>query len=315
LRFALAVLPILWLVRVVHWRDVGARAAQVGARGIALSALAAFGSLCVGALRWRVMLGTYGADPAKVPGVFTLLRHNVVGQYFSVLPTGIAGEFVRGFRVQHCLPRASTSYVLLFVERIAGLLGLVLVAGLGAIYSPSGRSDVLARTMNVGVVLAIGLVALMFVLPQLRSRSASVARFIQRLPIVGRPLSAIPAPNGILGPIAAVFLSIASQLCVVGTAAALIAPLAPQATLGVCARVVPAIILVTYIPVTPGALGQREIAFVQFFGREGVDPAAAVAASILMFSVMLLLSLVGGIVLALERAWGVSTSPPPQSSS
>ncbi|MEI8259708.1 MAG: lysylphosphatidylglycerol synthase domain-containing protein, partial [Deltaproteobacteria bacterium] len=128
LRLLLAALPIAWLSQKVQWHAVFARAAHVGAAGLALSVLATFGTLALGAVRWGLMLRAYGADPAKRPGFLTLLRHYLVGAYFAVLPTGVAGEAVRGYRVAACFTDAATSYVVLFVERVAGLLGLLTVA-------------------------------------------------------------------------------------------------------------------------------------------------------------------------------------------
>ena len=53
---------------------------------------------------------------------------------------GVAGEAVRGYRVAHCLPSAATSYVVIFVERLAGLLGLLAIAGGAAALSPQVRT-------------------------------------------------------------------------------------------------------------------------------------------------------------------------------
>jgi uncharacterized membrane protein YbhN (UPF0104 family) len=304
LRLLLAVLPLVWLFRRVDASLVATRAVQVGPRGLLLALLAGGGSLCVGAVRWRVLLGAYGADPARIPPVLSLLRHNMVGQYFSVLPTGVAGEAVRGFRVGHCFPRPSTSYVVLFIERIAGLMGLLLIAGAAALASPALRGGPVAFAMNLGVALALSLGTLVFVLPQLAARLPRLQTQLARLPLAGSLLANLPVARTVRGPLLAVALSVLSQLCVVLTVAALLGPLAPAATLAVCARVVPAIVLITYIPLTPGGLGQREAAFVHFFGLVHIEREAAMAASLLFFAVMLALSVLGGLVLLYERARG-----------
>jgi hypothetical protein len=300
------VLPLAWLFRQVNASVVLARAAQVGPRGLLLALAAGFASLCAGALRWGVLLRAYGADPARTPPLLTLLRHNMVGQYFSVLPTGVAGEAVRGYRVAGCFPRATTSYVVLLVERITGLMGLLLIAGAAALTSPALRGGPVAFAMNVGVALALAFSAVAFALPQLAARAPRVRALLARVPVAGRLLADLPAARAPGGLVLALLLSVVSQLCVVATAAALLGPLAPAATLAVCARVVPAIVLVTYIPLTPGGLGQREAAFVHFFALARIEPAAAMAASLLFFAVMLALSLAGGLVLAYERARGLS---------
>ncbi len=83
--------------------------------------------------------------------------------------------------------------------------------------------------------------------------------------------------------------------------------LAPTVTLLVCARVVPAVILTTYIPLTPGGLGQREVVFRYMFGLVGVAPDAAVATSLLFFAMLMALAAMGGLCLLAERALGLDT--------
>lgn len=304
-RVALALLPLLWLFRQVRITEVARSAARVGTGPILLS-LAALGiTVLLGAVRWRVMLRAYGADPARLPSVPTLLRHTMVGQYFAVLPTGVAGEAVRGYRVAYCFPNAATSYVLLFVERLAGLLGLLIIAGVGALASPALRSGPVAFAMDVGVLLALACGLLALGLPLAAARTPRLRAALLRLPLAGNLLARLPPPLRLGGPLLAVLLSIASNLFVVGSIAVLIEPLAPTATLVVCARVVPAIILVTYIPLTPGGLGQRELAFAHFFGLVHVTRADALATSLLFFFVWLTLSFGGGLVLLYERLRGL----------
>jgi uncharacterized membrane protein YbhN (UPF0104 family) len=230
----------------------------------------------------------------------------MVGQYFNVLPTGIAGDAVRGYRVRECLPNASTSYVILLVERVAGLIGLLGIAGITALYSPALRGGSTAVAMNIGTAIALAIGGVSFVLPQIAERAPSIHETVAKIPIVGGMLASLPVARGARGPITAVILSFVTQALVVLSIAALIQPLAPSATLSVCARVVPAIVLLTYIPLTPGAIGQREALFVHFFSLVHVEREAALAASILSFAVMLSLAFAGGLVLLYERARGLS---------
>lgn len=305
-RWCLAVLPFVWLSRQIDASLVVARAVQVGPWGLSLALSMGFASLCIGALRWRVLLLAYGADRSRLPGVLTLLRHNMVGHYFSVLPTGMAGEAVRGYRVARYFPTGAMSYLVLFVERITGLLGLLFIALVAAVFSPSLRAGPVAFAMNAGVSLAFVLGLVVFVLPQLGARVPRVKTCMTRVPVVGALLAQLPAARDVSGLLVAVVLSVLTQLSMVMMAAALITPLSSAATLVACARVVPAIILVTYIPLTPGGLGQREAAFVHFFSLVHVEREAALAASLLFFAVTLALSLLGGLVLLYERARGLS---------
>jgi uncharacterized membrane protein YbhN (UPF0104 family) len=287
----------------VHWADVGERALAIGPLWLAIAFASSFASLCIGAVRWRVMLRSYGADLSKLPAWSTLLRHNLVGQYFFVLPSGMAGEAVRGWRVAQSLPGgAAASYVLILVERIVGLLGLIAIAAAAAISSPEARGGAIGRAMSAGLVIALGLGAMAFVLPHLAARSERVHAMIARVPWIGPIVARLPVTRGVWGVLAALALSVSSQAATTMSIVALITPIVPRDALATCARVAPAIVLTTTVPITPGAVGQREAAFVKFFGLAHVDPAAATAASLLSFAVALLLSVVGGLVLLYERA-------------
>ncbi len=306
LRVLIAVLPIAWLSQRVQWHLVLSRATHVGVSGLALSILATFGTLALGALRWGLMLRAYGADPAKRPRFLTLLRHYFVGQYFAVLPTGVAGEAVRGYRVASCFPDPATSYVVLFVERVAGLLGLLSVAGIAAALSPEARGGAVAAAMNVGLTLALGAGALVFAVPQITARWPAGKAMVEAIPLVGKIMRRVPPAKRIAPLFGGLILSAMGQMGMVLSVVALLAPLAPTATISACARVVPPIILVTYIPLTPGGLGQREAAFVHFFSLVHVEHEAAVAASLLFFAVFLFTSLTGGAILLYERARGLT---------
>ena len=82
----------------------------------------------------------------------------------------------------------------------------------------------------------------------------------------------------------------------------------PRATLSVCARVQPLVLLLMAVPLTPSGLGQRELAFATLYGLAGVTTTAAVTASLLSFSLALAQAAIGGLVLAAEQV--VARAPP-----
>jgi hypothetical protein len=301
-RVLFAVLPLGYLVKRLDLGRVFANAGSVGVRGVLASATAVLVTVVLSAVRWRLLLRTYGADETKLPGLFALTRAYLVGMYFNVLPSGVAGDVVRGWRVAPCVPSPATSYVVLLLERLSGLIGLLTVASIAGLLAPSGvRGGVVGYALAVGGLGAVGLGAVFFGLPQVRARSPWLRRASEALPVVGPIVAKIPAANGARGPLLALALSVLSQSIVVLGVAPLLMPLSPLATLGVCARIVPAVVLVTYIPLTPGGLGQREAAFAHFFGTVGIPREASVTASLLYFAVVLGISLLGGLVLAAER--------------
>lgn len=309
-RFAIALLPLWWLSRRIDWSEVFSRASALGPVPLALSFACIMGSVTVGAFRWRVMLKAYGAE--HPPSVLTLLHHNLVGQYFNVLPSGVAGDAVRGLRVHRSLGSLPLSYIVLFVERLAGLLGLCLIAAAAFALTPGLLDGLVATAFELALLAALGLSSVVLALPYVLSRAPGLRHLVSRIPIIGPMILRIPPARSMRGVLFAVVLSVFTQGTVILAIATLIGRLSTAATLLVCARITPAIILFTYIPLTPGGLGQREWAFVTLFNQVGVAPSASLAASLLYFGISLSVSAVGGLALLSERF--TRSSPSPQSS-
>lgn len=299
LRLAIAALPLYWLFRRLAWRDVLHQATAVGPLGIATAFGCVFASVAIGAFRWGVVLRAYGAT--SLPPLSTMLRHNLVGLWFNLLPSGVAGDAVRGHRVRAAAGGLATSYTVLFVERVSGLLGLCLIAGVSALSPVSLRSDAVSWTLGLGLLGATGLSLVLLLVPYAVARRPEWRPLIERVPVAGAVLLKVPPARSLRGPLLSVLLSVLTQGALVLCVYCLLSPLSRAATIGVCARVVPAIILVTYIPITPGGLGQREAAFTGLFGLAGVPAEMAVAASLLYFAELVGVSALGGVCLAAER--------------
>ena len=298
-RLGVAALPLYWLFRRLSWRDVAHEAAEVGTVGLALAFSSIMTSVLVGAIRWRMMLRAYGAT--STPTLRTLMRHNLVGQWFNLLPSGVAGDAVRGIRVRRHVGSLATSYTVLFVERLTGLLGLCLIAGASMLSPVAIRSSAVSVTLGLGLAGATGLSLGMLLLPYLVARHPAWRAGVERVPVFGSVVMKVPPARSLAGPFGAVLLSVLTQGSLVVAVFCLMRPLSAAATFGLCTRVMPAIILVTYIPITPGGLGQREAAFTGLFGLAGISAAVAVAASLLFFAELVAVSALGGACLAAER--------------
>jgi uncharacterized membrane protein YbhN (UPF0104 family) len=118
----------------------------------------------------------------------------------------------------------------------------------------------------------------------------------------------LPTPKSPSGIVAAVLISLVTQGLPAAQILILTSVLAPSVDLASVMLVLPAIILLTYIPITPAAVGQRELVYVHVLGRVGVSPEAAVAASLLVLAGALVLTLVGGGVHLLELVFGWPTA-------
>ncbi len=305
-RVLIALLPLWWLSKRLDWRDVAAHARQVGPWPLAGACLAMFMSNLIGSFRWQIMLRAYGAP--RVPSVLELLRHNLIGGYFNVLPSGVAGDAVRGARVYRFLPSLTASYVVVFVERICGLVGLCLIAATAMATTRELRSDVVAVTLELGLLGALGLASVVLLLPFAMDRRPSLRARLLAVPLLGAVLSRIPVARSGARLALAVGLSVFTQGSMIAATALVLRPLAPEVSVLTCARIVPAVILFTYIPLTPGGLGQREAAYVYLFGLAGVAASVATTASLLVFAAVMVLAGIGGLCLLAERVFDLDRS-------
>ena len=86
-------------------------------------------------------------------------------------------------------------------------------------------------------------------------------------------------------------------------------PLAPAVPLVTCLKVIPAIVLAMFVPVTPAGIGQRELAFQLILGMIGVSPTASLAASLVYGALGLCLAGIGGLCLIGEQIAQVRAPP------
>lgn len=303
LRLVLATLPLVWLFKRVDTSAVSAHARQVGAGALFLSWLALIVSTFIGSVRWGVMMRAYGAE--RVPSVGRMMLHNMVGHWFNVLPSGVAGDAVRAHRVRAALPTPATSFVVIFVERIAGLVGLCVVAVLALALSPNLRNDTATTTMGIAVFGAFSLGAVVCALPFVLARNEALRVLVRRVPLLGPVVTWIPPARNVRGVMLSVAMSVFTQIAAITAMAIPVMGLAPTLTIVTAFRIIPVIILLTYIPLTPGGLGQREAAFVALFGTVGVAREASLASSLLVFAAYMALAASGGLCLLAERLLGI----------
>lgn len=304
LRLGLLLLPALWLSQRVDLRDAVLQAGQLGGWHFAAAVATQLVSLGIVALRWGWLLEGAGAVRERLPGLAALFRHTLVGQYYALLPSGLVGEAVRAGRVAAALPTPVATYAVLLVDRLAGLAGLALFALAALLVLPDVGAPVLRLATLGGAVLILLGVAGVLVLARLpRVQSWEPRRELRPL----RPLRVAAQHVGQVHNVGrATLAAVVTQLLAAFVVAHLLLPLESEASVGACALAVPAVTLATIVPVTPAGLGQREVAFVSFFGLVGVRGAGVVSASLLLLAVNVTIGALGGALLAAEHLVAVT---------
>ncbi len=300
LRVVLGVLPLVWIARRVEVATVAHDAVAIGPLGLAAGFSMMLVSITAGTLRWQVLMRAYGAR--ELPSFYALLRHAFVGFYFNVLPSGVAGDALRGVRVARYLPTPAASYTVVALERIAGLVGLLVLALAGALTGNELGDPLVAFAFRAAIGGGVALSALALAMPWVLARRPAWRAAVARIPVAGPIVAAIPPAQSSSGLVWAVVLSLVTQGTAVMAMVFLVGALLDGPTALACARVTPMAILVTYIPLTPGGIGQREFVYQYLFGLAGVRRETAVASSLLYFTLQLGLVAVGGLYHLVERA-------------
>lgn len=245
-------------------------------------------ALVVGAYRHRVLLAAYGASSR--PSLAECLRLYWIGFFYNTfLPGSVGGDVLRAVSARESFGREGTtaSMAVVLVERVLGLFGLVIVAGVAFALRPLPGVEGLGLLVLLGplsAVLGVGVVAVGRRLA--RFAPGLLGRQLARLPVL-----ASPADFG-----KAFAASIASHAAVAATGHALITGLSSGVTLGTSAVVVPIGAAAAYFPLSIAGLGVREAAFARLYELAAVPNEAAAAFALAFLGVQVAAALVGGLV-------------------
>jgi uncharacterized protein (TIRG00374 family) len=246
-------------------------------------AVFAFGTL-MGTLRWRALLGL-----AQVEVPFRrLLQLQMTALFFNVvIPGNVGGDVVKALYVaRDADPRKRTTILLLvFVERLVGLAGLVVVASLvTALRGPALWQDPQLRQLALavaalGALTVLGPIGFMLVmrfaghrLEALTSGSSRVASLLNRIVMSLRLLSSGPKNLFIALTLSMIVHAAAMGLFTLLTRAILDRDVAYSAV----ATIFPLGILTMVLPVSPAGLGVGHVAFDRLFAAIGLTSGATI---------------------------------------
>lgn len=301
LRILAISVPVAFLVGRVDPAELPAAVGRVGVSGLLAAFALMVASVTVGALRWRALMRAFGVSESVEPKLGELVRHIFVGLYFAMIPSGIVGEVLRARRTAHVFDEKATPYVVILVDRAAASFGLLTLGLLGVFATSLGQGQMaVLGGLRIGLVLAwlgsVFVIAIPFGFGSVAMRARVAA--IPRIGPVLVHVVATPELRRIAGILA---LSVAIEMLTSAAVVATVLPFATPRQWIELALLAPGILLLTFMPITPGAFGQRELAFVALLAPIGIAAADATAASIVTLAVSLLLALVGLVCLLAER--------------
>jgi uncharacterized membrane protein YbhN (UPF0104 family) len=290
----LRVLVSAALLGVLAWQTDWARVAE------ALGGLRVEGWLAAAALlllvqltsacRWHVLALPLGFERPfrQVAGFY------FIGMYFNlVLPTSVGGDVVRAWYLDRRPGRKTVAFASVVLDRLNGLLVLLVLAALGAALSPLPLPGwVHAFVWGAAGGAAVGLALL-----------PALARW-QRVPKRPRALLAALAskpawsPRVLLSATALSLLVQVANVVIVWLLGLAVGAPVPGAYYWV---LVPMVSLLTLLPVSVNGMGVREGAMVLFLAPLSVSKEAALTLAFLWFTVTVAVNLSGGLVYLFGR--------------
>ncbi len=297
-----------WEQRRLAWTQGPAGVWSTVRRLDAQSLAVSFGScgllVALGGMRWREVLRAQGIPLALGP----VLRISFVAHFFNAFLLGTAGgDVMKAWYAAKAAPEREADAVFsVFVDRLLGMFALLLFTALMLIPNLSLLTTYkrhLATALTVLGMLGVGgvMIVLGFFTETLR-HDGPVLRWVRRLPrgdSFAQALSgcrALGRQPGFLWRMAA--WSVLVNIAIVGAFASLAKGLGVEVSTVTLWYLVPAIVSVAALPITPAGLGVRENMFVWLLTVPalGVKPGAALSLSLLGYTLNLLWSVLGGLV-------------------
>jgi hypothetical protein len=275
-----------------------AGARRASAAWLALALALYFVNVLTSAWRWQLLLRAQGV---QVPGRTLLSSYLVAGFFNNFLPSTIGGDVVRIRDTARPAQSKTLATTVVLVDRALGLMGLVLVAALGATFAKGqDASPIWPYWLWAAFLVGLTAAAPAVIAPQGFGRLLQpLAAFhpewvgdrIQKLTSALARFRASPAA------LAGCFTgAVIVQMLLVGFHFAIVYALDMPITFWDLAVIVPVSFIIQMLPVSLNGYGVREATFAFYFSRLGVPISSALLVSLMATGLMMLFSLSGAAV-------------------
>lgn len=265
-----------------------------------------FVMLLISAWRWGLLLQAQGLRF----GFRWLTGSFLVATFFNnFLPSNIGGDVVRIADTALAAGSKTLATTVVLIDRAIGLLGLVLVAALGATVAPTLLDDGGSRLGSGLLWLAFGgavlVAAPVLLIPKALPRILQPLRVLhpawidERLDRLGSALGRFrEAPAALIGCFVG---AVAVQAVLVGFYLAIARSMSIPIGVGELAVIVPISFLVQMVPVSVNGFGVREATFGFYFGRLGLPLESALLVSFVGAALIMLFSVSGGVTYLVRK--------------
>ncbi len=305
LKVAISAIAIVLVMRNVDLSTAWNRALTQNPWFAGLAAVIVAGQIVLGGLRWHLILRRLGI----IFPLGTSLRMFFIAVFFNSWVFGaLGGDVARLWLARRKGVAAKPAVNSLIIDRVAALTAIALLvlstAPLFIMRVGNVTTALIPSALSLGGIVAIVIVAQLRYLPE-SWQHLRVVRLLQSLGDAVRntflkPRSAVPV----------LAAAIAAQVAMAVSVFALSISLKINIALLDCLVLMQPVALITAIPISIGGWGVREAAMITMFGLVGVPTEAALALSIQIGVLAIVVSLPGGLMwLANEDSAGSNVPP------
>jgi uncharacterized protein (TIRG00374 family) len=308
LRLAVAIGLTVFVFWKAHPSEVLRAAAGADLRWIALAIGLVLVDRTLMALRWLDLLTAL--TPGSGVRIPIVVRIFFVSSFVSNFVPSVAADMYRAYALARHDVRLAESTASVLMDRVLVVLSMLLV---GICALPLARGIAIPRAVVFGLALAsIGCAAAAIVVFSDRA-GVAILRGLEFVPVgaVRRATAALTeAVRRYASRRAALVRVLAMSVIVQGLrvlqAWCLGEALGIELSLLTYLVLIPVILMIMQLPLTPNGIGTTQVAFVAFFGASGLAAAPATALSVLFLVLGVIGSLPGGVLYAFDPA----TEPP-----
>ncbi len=274
-----------------------------GVRLIYLVPFLAWSGLIIGisCLKWRLFIQHERSLPFS-----RLFLMYLIGMFFNnFLPSSFGGDAVRSYLLGQQVGSGSQALASVFLERLTGFLAMVSLALLAFLLTPALQEDVLVQWTVLGIAGLTGGIVLALWRPgwiqqglMRISAGSRVARWGAKLERFHACIQSFRHQPRVL----MMAMAYSYGFYVLGVVNVYLAGqlLGIRCDLGQLFVVVPIVMLIAALPLTPNGLGVWEWAFSVYLTAAGTFPEQGLAIALVIRGKALLISLLGGALFLLD---------------
>ncbi len=262
---------------------------------LAATLLVTFLGVILSAWRWQRVLLLFDAP---VP-LRTLVRHTLAGLFAgNVLPSTIGGDVLRVTRTSTTVDSSSVAFGSVVLERLTGFIALPVLVFAGFAIRPSlidAPHAWLAFFVGVGTIVALALILFLAGHPRVAGRFAEHENWMKFIGAVHVGVDRLRREPRHLVPV--IGAALLYQFSVVTMYALIFWTLVMPIPLAGVLAFAPAVLMLQVLPISLGGFGVREGALVlflhTFLTAHGLPDSRAIAAGLLWYGCMLVVSMFG----------------------